>query len=55
MELAADVEAEAVADVEAIAIDVGDHLLELLVLDLEAEGTQWHGSLEFAGLDGARR
>jgi hypothetical protein len=28
----------------AIAIDVGDHLLELLVLDPEAEGA--HGSLE---------
>ena len=29
-----------------------NHLLELLVLDLEAEGA--HGSLELAGLDGAR-
>ena len=28
----------------AIAIDVGEHLLELLVLDLEAKGA--HGSLE---------
>jgi hypothetical protein len=36
----------------AIAIDVGKHLLELLVLDLAAEGA--HGSLELAELDCAR-
>jgi HAMP domain-containing protein len=36
----------------AIAIDVGEHLPELLVLDLEAEGA--HGSLELAELDCAR-
>merc|ERR1712195_468691 len=28
----------------AVTVDVGDHLLELLVLDLESEGA--HGSLE---------
>ena len=33
-------------------IDVGKHLLELLVLDLAAEGA--HGSLELAELDCAR-
>merc|ERR1719407_327857 len=35
----------------AVVIDVGDHLLELLVLDLEAKGT--HGGLELADVDGA--
>merc|ERR1712057_21973 len=35
----------------AIAIDVGDHLLELLVLDFKAEGT--HGGLELTHVDGA--
>merc|ERR1712205_287127 len=35
----------------AIAIDVSDHLLELLVLDLEAKGT--HGSLELTDVDHA--
>merc|ERR1719198_1896340 len=35
----------------AVVVDVGDHLLELLVLDLEAKGT--HGGLELADVDGA--
>ena len=36
----------------AIVVDVGDHLLELLVLDLEAKGT--HGGLELTHVNGAR-
>merc|ERR1712046_15633 len=35
----------------AVVVNGGDHLLELLVLDLEAEGT--HGGLELADVDGA--
>merc|ERR1739848_684367 len=35
----------------AVVVNVGDHLLELLLLDLEAEGT--HGGLELADVDGA--
>merc|ERR1712196_396440 len=35
----------------AVVVDVGDHLLELLVLDLEAEGA--HGSLKLTHVDGA--
>merc|ERR1712093_704262 len=35
----------------AVVVDVGDHLLELLVLDLEAEGA--HGGLELTHVDGA--
>merc|ERR1712046_403589 len=35
----------------SVVVDVGDHLLELLVLNLEAEGT--HGGLELADVDGA--
>merc|ERR1719198_1512920 len=35
----------------AVVVDVGDHLLELLVLDLEAKGT--HGGLELAHVDHA--
>merc|ERR1711907_326750 len=35
----------------AVVVDVGDHLLELLVLDLEAEGA--HGGLKLADIDGA--
>merc|ERR1711883_37345 len=35
----------------AIIVDVGDHLLELLVLDFKAEGT--HGGLELTHVDGA--
>merc|ERR1712086_983232 len=36
----------------AVSVDVGDHLLELVVADLESEGT--HGALELAAVDGAR-
>ena len=36
----------------AVGVNVGDHLLELLLLDLEAEGA--HGGLELAVVDGAR-
>merc|ERR1719163_1861893 len=36
----------------AVVVDVGDHLLKLLVLDLEAEGA--HGGLELTHVDGAR-
>merc|ERR1719183_2668062 len=36
----------------AIVVNVGDHLLELLVLDLEAESA--HSSLELADIDGTR-
>merc|ERR1712196_135635 len=36
----------------AVVVDIGNHLLELLVLDLEAEGA--HGSLELTHIDGAR-
>merc|ERR1712216_710685 len=35
----------------AVVVDIGDHLLELLVLDLEAKGT--HGGLELTDIDGA--
>merc|ERR1712057_126153 len=35
----------------AVTINVGDHLLELLVLDLEAKGA--HGGLELTDVDGA--
>merc|ERR1719327_1792122 len=34
-----------------VVVDVGDHLLELLVLHLEAKGT--HGGLELTDVDGA--
>merc|ERR1711988_358390 len=34
----------------AVVVDVGDHLLELLVLDFEAEGT--HGGLGLTHIDG---
>merc|ERR1711918_254010 len=34
-----------------VVVDVGDHLLELLVLDLEAEGA--HGGLKLADIDHA--
>merc|ERR1719375_1964512 len=36
----------------AIVVDIGDHLLDLFLLRLEAEGT--HGDLELLGVDGAR-
>merc|ERR1711987_22619 len=36
----------------AVVVDVGDHLLQLLLLDLEAEGA--HGGLELTHIDGAR-
>merc|ERR1711935_240491 len=36
----------------AVVVDIGDHLLELLVLDLEAKGT--HGGLELTDVDHAR-
>merc|ERR1712029_65231 len=35
----------------AVVVDIGDHLLELLVLDLEAESA--HGSLKLADVDHA--
>merc|ERR1719311_504185 len=35
----------------AVVVDVGDHLLELLVLNLEAKGT--HGGLELTDVDHA--
>merc|ERR1712031_23489 len=35
----------------AVVVDIGDHLLELLVLDLEAESA--HSSLELADIDHA--
>merc|ERR1711934_971686 len=35
----------------AVVVDVGDHLLELLVLHLEAEGT--HGGLKLTDVNGA--
>merc|ERR1712196_237680 len=34
----------------AVVVDIGDHLLKLLVLNLEAEGA--HGSLELTHVDG---
>merc|ERR1740115_564613 len=36
----------------SIVIDIGDHLLDLLLLRLEAKRT--HGNLELFGIDGAR-
>merc|ERR1719311_961984 len=36
----------------AVVVDVSDHLLELLVLDLEAEGA--HGGLQLTHVNGAR-
>merc|ERR1711868_180837 len=36
----------------AVVVNVGDHLLELLVLDLKAEGT--HGGLKLTDVDHAR-
>merc|ERR1711881_291563 len=36
----------------AVVVNIGDHLLELLVLDLEAQGT--HGGLELTNVDHAR-
>merc|ERR1712010_326991 len=36
----------------AVVVDIGDHLLELLVLDLEAKSA--HGGLELTHVDGAR-
>merc|ERR1711907_272687 len=36
----------------AVVVDVGDHLLELLLLHFEAEGT--HSSLELTHINGAR-
>jgi hypothetical protein len=35
----------------AVSVDVGDHLLDLLLLGLEAEGA--HGNLELLGIDRA--
>jgi hypothetical protein len=35
----------------AVLVNVGDHLLDLLLLGLEAQGT--HGHLQLLGIDGA--